>query len=133
MPDDKPPVYSATTGTISGSTLTMPASDVTVSATLYDTNINLTANAANGSNWTTFYCGGMGYSVGSDVTIYKAAKNGTSSVTLTEVTGGIISAGQAVILKSTASPIALTLTTTAATGDYTVPIYDEELPVIEQW
>lgn len=133
LPDDKPPVYSATTGTISGSTLTMPASDVTVSATLYDTNINLTANAANGSNWTTFYCGGMGYSVGSDVTIYKAAKNGTSSVTLTEVTGGIISAGQAVILKSTASPIALTLTTTAATGDYTVPIYDEELPVIEQW
>ncbi len=120
VPDGKTPVYSATNGgTISGSTLTMPASDVTVSAGLYDNSLSLTANSANASNWTTFYCGGVGYSVGNDVTIYKAAKNGTSSVTLTEVSGGIIPAGQAVILKATASPVALTLTQDAATGDYT--------------
>ena len=119
VPDGKTPVYTATNGgTISGSTLTMPASDVTVSATLYDTNINLTANAANGDYWTTFYDGGVGYSVGNDVTIYKAAKNGTSSVTLTEVSGGIIPAGQAVVLKATASPVVLALTQDAATGDY---------------
>ena len=120
VPDGKTPVYTATNGgTISGSTLTMPASDVTVSAGLYDNSLSLTANSANASNWTTFYCGGVGYSVGNDVTIYKAAKNGTSSVTLTEVSGGIIPAGQAVILKATASPVALTLTQDAATGDYT--------------
>lgn len=120
VPDGKTPVYSATNGgTISGSTLTMPASDVTVSTGLYDNSLSLTANSANASNWTTFYCGGVGYSVGNDVTIYKAAKNGTSSVTLTEVSGGIIPAGQAVILKATASPVALTLTQDAATGDYT--------------
>lgn len=120
VPDGKTPVYSATNGgTISGSTLTMPASDVTVSAGLYDNSLSLTANSANASNWTTFYCGGVGYSVGNDVTIYKAAKNGTSSVTLTEVSGGIIPAGQAVILKATASSVALTLTQDAATGDYT--------------
>lgn len=120
VPDGKTPVYSATNGgTISGSTLTMPASDVTVNAGLYDNSLSLTANSANASNWTTFYCGGVGYSVGNDVTIYKAAKNGTSSVTLTEVSGGIIPAGQAVILKATASPVALTLTQDAATGDYT--------------
>ena len=120
VPDGKTPVYTATNGgTISGSTLTMPASDVTVSAGLYDNSLSLTANSANASNWTTFYCGGVGYSVGNDVTIYKAAKNGTSSVTLTEVSGGIIPAGQAVILKATASSVALTLTQDAATGDYT--------------
>ena len=120
VPDGKTPVYSATNGgTISGSTLTMPASDVTVSAGLYDNSLSLTANSANASNWTTFYCGGVGYSVDNDVTIYKAAKNGTSSVTLTEVSGGIIPAGQAVILKATASSVALTLTQDAATGDYT--------------
>ena len=120
VPDGKTPVYTATNGgTISGSTLTMPASDVTVSAGLYDNSLSLTANSANASNWTTFYCGGVGYSVDNDVTIYKAAKNGTSSVTLTEVSGGIIPAGQAVILKATASSVALTLTQDAATGDYT--------------
>ena len=120
VPEGKTPVYTATNGgTISGSTLTMPASDVTVSAGLYDNSLSLTANSANASNWTTFYCGGVGYSVGNDVTIYKAAKNGTSSVTLTEVSGGIIPAGQAVILKATASSVALTLTQDAATGDYT--------------
>lgn len=120
VPDGKTPVYTATNGgTISGSTLTMPASDVTVSAGLYDNSLSLTPNSANASNWTTFYCGGVGYSVGNDVTIYKAAKNGTSSVTLTEVSGGIIPAGQAVILKATASSVALTLTQDAATGDYT--------------
>ena len=120
VPDGKTPVYTATNGgIISGSTLTMPASDVTVSAGLYDNSLSLTANSANASNWTTFYCGGVGYSVGNDVTIYKAAKNGTSSVTLTEVSGGIIPAGQAVILKATASSVALTLTQDAATGDYT--------------
>lgn len=120
VPDGKTPVYTATNGgTISGSTLTMPASDVTVSAGLYDNSLSLTPNSANASNWTTFYCGGVGYSVGNDVTIYKAAKNGTNSVTLTEVSGGIIPARQAVILKATASSVALTLTQDAATGDYT--------------
>ena len=132
VPDGKTPVYTATNGgTISGSTLTMPASDVTVSAGLYDNSLSLTANSANASNWTTFYCGGVGYSVDNDVTIYKAAKNGTSSVTLTEVSGGIIPAGQAVILKATASSVALTLTQDAATGDYTgneLQGVDEETP-----
>jgi hypothetical protein len=79
-------------------------------------NFNMKANAQDGSYWTSFYSGVSSYSVGAGVTIYKAAIDG-NHVTLTPVEGGIIPAGEAVILKATAAPIAMTLTTAAPAAD----------------
>ncbi len=81
------------------------------------------ANPHDGDYWTSFYYGTANYSAPDGVTIYKAAIDG-DHVQLTEVSGGIIRAGEAVILKTTASNVTtdgyliLPLTTTDATGDY---------------
>ena len=78
--------------------------------------MNLTANAAGSDYWMTFYNKNYGFTADANTTtIYKGAVNGTS-VQLTAVAD--IPAGNAAILKSTASPIVLTLTTTAS-GDFT--------------
>ena len=83
--------------------------------TLTPYGITLTANANGSDYWTSYYNGALNFST--TATIYKAALNGTSSVTLTEVDGGIIQADNAVLLKSDQTPIELTLTD-ATTGDY---------------
>ena len=81
------------------------------------------ANPHESDYWTSFYYGTANYSAPDGVTIYKAAIDG-DHVQLTEVSGGIIRAGEAVILKTTASNVTtdgyliLPLTTTDATGDY---------------
>ena len=92
----------------------MPTADVTVSATLA---IAVAANPHDGYYWTSFYSGTQSYRT--DATVYTAEVSG-DKVNLTEVTDGIIPAGQAVILKANSTPITLTLTQDAATGDYTV-------------
>ena len=83
--------------------------------TLTPYGITLTANANGSDYWTSYYNGALNFST--TATIYKAALNGTSSVTLTEVDGGVIPADNAVLLKSDQTPIELTLTD-ATTGDY---------------
>ena len=83
--------------------------------TLTPYGITLTANANGSDYWTSYYNGALNFST--TATIYKAALNGTSSVTLTEVDGGVIPADNAVLLKAAATPIELTLTD-ATTGDY---------------
>ena len=81
------------------------------------------ANPHESDYWTSFYYGTANYNAPDGVTIYKAAIDG-DHVQLTEVSGGIIRAGEAVILKTTASNVTtdgyliLPLTTTDATGDY---------------
>ena len=91
---------------------------------LVPSGFRIKANGHDGNYWTTFYYGTANFSAPEGVTIYKAAKNSTS-VTLTKVEGGIIPAGQGVILKATASNVTndgyltLPVTTTPATGDYT--------------
>ena len=78
--------------------------------------MNLTANAAGSDYWMTFYNKNYGFTADANTTtIYKGAVNGTS-VCLTAVAD--IPAGNAAILKSSESPIVLTLTTTAS-GDFT--------------
>lgn len=75
----------------------------------------LTANSdGNGNYWATYYNGSTSYTADANTTIYKGAVNG-NSVQLTSVAD--IPAGNAVILKSTASPI--TLTRTTKSGDFT--------------
>ena len=76
-----------------------------------------TNSDGNGNYWSTYYNASatQGVTADANTTVYKAALNGTSSVTLTEVAGREIPAGQAVILKSTAAFITLTPATTTAT------------------
>jgi len=105
--------------TVTGNTFTIPVKDVTVSATWTPLEtINLTANPADGNYWTTFYHSGAGYSVASGTTAFIAALSGTA-LTLIPVTDGIIPAGKAVVLKSSASGITLTRTESASTFDFT--------------
>ena len=69
----------------------------------------------NGNYWATYYNSTKSYTADANTTIYKGAKSG-NKVLLTTVDD--IPAGNAVILKSTESPITLTLTTTTS-GDFT--------------
>ena len=85
-----------------------------------ENSLSLTANTATGidGNWTTFYNSRAGYKASAGTTVYKAALNGSGSVDLTPIEGGNIPKGNAVILKSTTSPITLTISSDD-TGDYT--------------
>ena len=80
-----------------------------------------TNSDGNGNYWSTFYNASatQGFTADANTTVYKAALNGTSSVTLTEVAGREIPAGKAVILKSSAASITLTpvASTTADLSD----------------
>ena len=69
----------------------------------------------NGNYWATYYNSNKSYTADVNTTIYKGAKSG-NKVLLTTVDD--IPAGNAVILKSTESPVTLTLTTTTS-GDFT--------------
>ena len=93
---------------LNGKTLTPPTYDVTANE-----NPSVT-----GEFWSTFYHPTAGYQVPSNTTAYIAAVNG-SSVTLTEVTDGIIPANTAVVLKATSGNFDLTRTGTASTFNFT--------------
>ena len=69
----------------------------------------------NGNYWATYYNGTKSYTADDNTTIYKGARDG-NKVLLTPVAD--IPADNAVILKSTTSPITLTLTTTTS-ADFT--------------
>ena len=81
--------------------------------------MNLTANAgATGEYWTTFYNENYNFQASDGTQIFKAALSGTS-LALTELDDNkIVDADNAVILKSTASPIVMTLTTTASGNNF---------------
>ena len=67
--------------------------------------------------WATFYDDSKDYEVDANTTVYKASLTG-ATLTLTEIGGNqIITAGNAVVLKSTSAPV-LTETATASTADF---------------
>ena len=77
--------------------------------------IYITGNSDGAGNyWATYYNASQGFVADQNTTVYQAAVSG-SSLVLTEVTGREIPAGQAVILKSSAASITLTLGSTSAT------------------
>ncbi|MBQ3768794.1 MAG: leucine-rich repeat protein [Prevotella sp.] len=82
--------------------------------------MNLTANGpVDGAYWTTFYNKNYNFQADANTQVFKAALSGTS-LTLTELTTDkIVNKDNAVILKSTASPIMMTLTTTDSSNDFT--------------
>ena len=91
--------------------------DKTATCTVTVCNPTVTANdGGDGNYWSTFYNATQSFTADANTTVYKAALNGTSSVTLTEVTD--IAAGQAVILKSTMGAITLTPAATTS-SDFT--------------
>jgi hypothetical protein len=80
--------------------------------------MNLTANSAGGAYWTTFYNKNYSFEADANTQMFKAALSGTA-LTLTELTTDkIVNKDNAVILKSTASPIVMTLTTDGS-NDFT--------------
>ena len=79
--------------------------------TLTPYGITLTANPHGDGYWTTFYSGTQSYRA--DATVYTAAVNG-NKVNLTDVGGGVIPAGNAVLLKAAATPVILQLNDAAA-------------------
>ena len=82
--------------------------------------MNLTANEGEtGEYWLTFYNQNYKFQADENTQIFKAALEG-AGLTLTELTTDkIVNAGKPVILKSTASPIVMTLTSTASGNDFT--------------
>ena len=81
-------------------------------------NINVTGNSVvAGEYWSTFYHPEADYQVGANEKAYIGTVNG-NSVTLTEVTGGFIPAGNAVILKGASASFDLTRATTGDAFDF---------------
>lgn len=80
--------------------------------------MNLTANSAGGAYWMTFYNQNYSFEADANTQIYKAELDGTT-LTLTELTTDqIVPKNKPVILKSTAGPIVMTLTSTASSNDF---------------
>ena len=81
--------------------------------------MNLTANSAGGAKWTTFYNKNYSFEADANTQVFKAALSG-STLTLTELTtDNIVNKDKAVILKSTASPIVMTLPISDGSNDFT--------------
>ena len=74
-------------------------------------------NAVDGVYWATYYNSAANMKADANTTVYKAAING-SSIVLTEIDDKVITAGQAVILKSTGASIAMTTSAAASADDY---------------
>ena len=78
--------------------------------------MNLTANAAGGANWMTFYSVYYNFEADENTQVFKAElDDATGALTLHEVTDKIVDADNAVILKSTGNPV-MTLTTSASSN-----------------
>lgn len=80
--------------------------------------ISLTPTEVSNTYWTTYYNGVCSMKVVDNTTtkVYAATRNG-ETLTLKKVTDGIINKGQGVILKSTASSIAMTSTSDMSAGN----------------
>ena len=86
------------------------------SYTVYSS-ISLTPTQVSGTYWTTYYNGVCSMKVeGNTTTVYAATRNG-ETLTLKEVTDGIINKGQGVILKSPAESITMTSTSDMSAGN----------------
>ena len=75
-------------------------------------------NPAGEEYWSSYYNSAAHLKADDNTTVYKASLSGTT-VTLTEITDKVITAGQAVLLmKTTADPVELTPCATGSTDDY---------------
>ena len=115
--------YAASTGSLNGSanpyTLTMPAANVTITATYTVKNLyDVTANLANGAYWATFYSNVGNYKASSGTQVFAVTLTGTS-IEMTEIPNRIALSGKGVVLKNTTTgSITMTKTETAPDVDY---------------
>ena len=81
--------------------------------------LTLTANAGDndGEYWSTYYNNLADCKVGDGTKVFKVALDGTS-LTMTEISDGIITRGQAVVLKSTSNSIPLNYSATGSETSY---------------
>ena len=79
--------------------------------------MNLAANPVDGDYWMTFFNDGYHFKADENTTVYKGTLSG-NSISLTEVTDKIVTAGTAVILKSTGNPV-MTLNSAASSDTNT--------------
>ena len=82
-----------------------------------DAPLKANQGATPGEYWATFFNVANDIKVNADTKVYKAAL-GPTSVTLTEITDGIINKEQGVILKSTSADIPLVTSASASAEDY---------------
>ena len=117
--------YTASAGTlddsVTPSTLTMPASDVTITAVWEPLNkISLTASLIEGLYWTTFYCGDAGYGIDNDENACAyTATFGDDVITLHKL-GKVIKKGNAVIIVGEDNSISMTRDDVSA-AEYNMP------------
>jgi hypothetical protein len=74
-------------------------------------------NAVDGVYWATYYKSTANMKADANTIVYKAAVNG-NTITLTEIADNVITAGEAVILKSTGANISMTISADASATDY---------------
>ena len=80
--------------------------------------MNLTANAAGGAYWMTFYNDYYSFKADPNTQVFQAElDNATGALTLREIDDKIVNANKAVILKSSGNPV-MTLTTTNSSDLY---------------
>ena len=92
--------------------------------------MNLTANAAGGAYWMTFYNDYYSFEADPNTQVFQAElDNATGALTLREIDDKIVNANEAVILKSSGNPV-MTLTTTNSSDLYEynnlIGVYDPE-------
>ena len=97
------------------------AFDIDGNGTTPAVTMNLTANAAGGAYWMTFYNHNYSFEADANTQVFKAELSGTT-ITLHEVTDKIVDAGTAVVLKSTGNPV-MTLTTSASSDSQANSLY----------
>ena len=78
---------------------------------------SIAGNAVDGVYWATYYNSAANMKADANTTVYKAAING-NSLTLTEIDDKVITAGQAVILKSTGANFSMTTSAAVSAADY---------------
>ena len=78
--------------------------------------MNLTANAAGGAKWTTFYNQNYSFAADENTEVFKVALSGTE-LTLNKVANGIVDANTPVVLKTTGDNPVMTKTTTASSDE----------------
>ena len=80
--------------------------------------MNLTANAAGGAYWMTFFNDNYSFEADPNTQVFQAElDNATGALTLREIDDKIVNANEAVILKSSGNPV-MTLTTTNSSDLY---------------
>lgn len=94
------------------------AFDIDGNGTTPAVTMNLTANAADGAYWMTFYNDNYSFEADANTQVFQAElDNATGALTLHEIDDKIVNAKEAVILKSSGNPV-MTLTTTNSSDLY---------------